>query len=238
MNIDEGQSPAPMEERWSLLARVYNILNQEGIPVFLTCGTLLGAMRENDFIEWDGDIDLACYDVRQILRLRKEFAIVNLRVDFRDYNTKHRSPVLMIRDINCTTSYHLDIFQFEKTDEGIVYKYTIKTPFQSFLVDALSKVFSMKSGEQAHVIQFFDQSDDVSLSRKVLELVNLALSKQGVHIFNTFKMIPYNFKGIKVYIPSKPIEHLRLLYGEKWRVPIKRYRNCEIRTQNQRKVRL
>jgi len=36
-------------------------LNKRNITYFLTCGTLLGAYRDNRFIKGDGDIDLGCF---------------------------------------------------------------------------------------------------------------------------------------------------------------------------------
>ena len=41
---------------------IKKILNGESITFWLTLGTLLGAIREKDFISWDNDIDLVVYE--------------------------------------------------------------------------------------------------------------------------------------------------------------------------------
>jgi len=40
------------------LLRVTSIMEEYGISVFISDGTCLGAYREQDFIEWDSDIDI------------------------------------------------------------------------------------------------------------------------------------------------------------------------------------
>lgn len=40
------------------LFRVADIIENRGLPFFLSDGTCLGAYREKDFIEWDKDIDI------------------------------------------------------------------------------------------------------------------------------------------------------------------------------------
>lgn len=42
----------------SLLARLDNILTENQIPYWITCGTLLGCVRHQGFIPWDDDIDI------------------------------------------------------------------------------------------------------------------------------------------------------------------------------------
>ena len=52
-----------------------NLLEGAGIPMFLHWGTLLGAVREKDFIAHDNDIDVGFYfaDIDRFLSLKSEF---------------------------------------------------------------------------------------------------------------------------------------------------------------------
>ena len=40
---------------------INTIFDRHDVIVWLDCGTLLGAVREKDFIVWDNDIDLAMW---------------------------------------------------------------------------------------------------------------------------------------------------------------------------------
>jgi len=48
-----------LEERHKFLSQVVKILDEAGIEFWLDCGTLLGVIRGDDFIEWDHDIDIS-----------------------------------------------------------------------------------------------------------------------------------------------------------------------------------
>jgi glycerol-3-phosphate cytidylyltransferase len=56
------------------LKEIYEVFNRNNIPLILIFGTLLGAVRENDFISYDNDIDLAAFwkDRERILKVIKE----------------------------------------------------------------------------------------------------------------------------------------------------------------------
>jgi SAM-dependent methyltransferase len=47
------------EDKWKILTAVKECLDANDIPFYLMFGTLLGAVREKDFLEWDGDVDIA-----------------------------------------------------------------------------------------------------------------------------------------------------------------------------------
>ncbi|GAG99692.1 unnamed protein product [marine sediment metagenome] len=51
------------------------IFKEHDITYWLDCGTLLGAIREGKYIEWDGDIDISIFfkDVLRVYMLQKEF---------------------------------------------------------------------------------------------------------------------------------------------------------------------
>ena len=46
------------EARYGIMLEIKKIIESEGIDLLLTNGTLLGAVREKDFIEWDKDVDM------------------------------------------------------------------------------------------------------------------------------------------------------------------------------------
>ena len=64
--IKKGKAPIPKQVNIDLLRKVCTVLNENDTDYFLTCGTLLGFIREGDFIDWDSDIDLECLRSRNL----------------------------------------------------------------------------------------------------------------------------------------------------------------------------
>lgn len=57
------------EEAKKLLFKTKNLLDSKGLRFFLVYGTLLGAVRERDFIKGDEDIDIAVDDENKLISL-------------------------------------------------------------------------------------------------------------------------------------------------------------------------
>ena len=64
-NFDEN---LPFEQRKDMLFEVDNILKLLGLKYWLTMGTALGLVRNNQFISWDDDIDIDIYSEALIPR--------------------------------------------------------------------------------------------------------------------------------------------------------------------------
>jgi hypothetical protein len=66
----------------SVLERLHDVFERYGVWHCLIYGTLLGAVRDGDIIEWDHDLDLLIRpgDIPQIVALENELAAVELRV--------------------------------------------------------------------------------------------------------------------------------------------------------------
>ena len=95
------------------LAIFYDTLTAAGIKVFLAYGTMLGAMREHDFISHDEDIDLGMSSVYKeklfsmLFRLREQ--------GFEVCRYDRRGLVSFMRD-----GEYIDIYIFNKERNGIV----------------------------------------------------------------------------------------------------------------------
>jgi phosphorylcholine metabolism protein LicD len=46
------------EIRFEIMKNVKNVVEEEGVTLYLSNGTLLGAVRQKDFIPWDKDVDM------------------------------------------------------------------------------------------------------------------------------------------------------------------------------------
>lgn len=84
-----------------LLKDVKDILDKAGIMFWIDCGTLLGAIRDNDFIEWDNDIDISIMakDRSQIELIEGQFLAKGQYGRWeRDVGHKYIASQYLIRD--------------------------------------------------------------------------------------------------------------------------------------------
>lgn len=246
ISLDDTYIKKAREAKTELLSMIYDILNKHNIQAFLTCGTLLGAMREGDFIAWDTDIDIACFNVEEIFKLKSEFEAAGLAVHIKNRSSRFAAKELVIEKIKDSfivkgVKLHCDVFQFDKTSRGIEFRFNITTPFQQLTVKFLSRIITLKSKDHSqtkHIISVFKPSEETSPLRKAVELLNVMICKRGLHIFDNFSLRKFKFKGIDVYIPNSYAKHLTLLYGKNWRTPNPNYRQSDDRQKNIRRVSL
>jgi hypothetical protein len=121
---------------FSMLSRVAAILEKHQIRHFLSNGTLLGAVRENDFIPGDTDWDLDCFleDRAKILGLRHVFAAEGISLvspyikNCLDLETQNITPFdsLLIRAIDDKTGVTGDLYLFTAFNDGILRRYSFE----------------------------------------------------------------------------------------------------------------
>jgi len=229
-----------------LLQKVCSVLNENDINYFLTCGTLLGYIREKDFIEWDTDIDIGLFDIYEVLKLKNHFKKLGLRCYQKD--SYHFSPKLRIADneLDVDVEFHVDLYEFDITKDGIIFKFIVKPAYveiiRKVVLGVVRIVFRQKYPAPNSVFEIMDDSRIPvtwkQLSSRLQEWINKNLYKQGIHIFEPFTSIKVLWFGTVVRIPSRPIDHLRLLYGDKWYIPQPNYKQSKERQKNIRRVKL
>jgi len=62
--VDDNLDPKKMDKA---LSEWHSLLKEIELDVFITCGTMLGAIRGNDYISWDNDADFDCLEEQFIL---------------------------------------------------------------------------------------------------------------------------------------------------------------------------
>lgn len=65
----KNKPPFSQKLRKKLFIEVYIFLQKLNVKAWITGGTLLGAVRDNDFIEWDDDIDLDLLEPTFLLKM-------------------------------------------------------------------------------------------------------------------------------------------------------------------------
>jgi hypothetical protein len=245
--VRHEDAPITMQHRINLLRRVCAVLNEHDINYFLTCGTLLGYIRDNDFIRWDTDIDIGVFDMNEVLKLEKQFGKKGLRCEL--YYHGHGSPKLTIRDndLDVDCAFHVDLFEFEATKDGFVFKFGFLNQWyidliRKVLLSVLRIVKRPIGPSSLGVIEGLEASSmPLAWKQRIRPLhhwFKMKMYKEGVHIFEPFTCVEVPWFGLFVKIPSRPIDHLRLLYGDDWYIPKPNYSKSKERQRNVRRVRL
>ena len=73
-----------------LLAEIIKVFEKENIKWFAACGTCLGAIRHNNFIPWDDDVDIYIFG-SDYDRARDAFKDSSL-IEWHDQNTTEGYP--------------------------------------------------------------------------------------------------------------------------------------------------
>ena len=119
-----------------LLQKVVNILNENNIPYYLDCGTLLGLLRENRIMQKDTDVDVT---------IHLSYWNKLISIDFKKYNLEITRVLKGFPDeedsnmISVKTEYnelYCDIYAnpaFPKLDNKVLNGYNYKIPLNSDL---------------------------------------------------------------------------------------------------------
>ena len=85
------------------LKELSQILNKKEIKHYITGGTLLGAIREKNFIKWDWDVEITVL-TDQIFNIKDEFSDLFLKSNFQvsKYVDKYDSLKWKLTKYNCT----------------------------------------------------------------------------------------------------------------------------------------
>ena len=67
-----------IQELYHIVSETDNILKEIGIEYWITCGSLLGAIRHKGIIPWDDDVDIAIMDSYEDILWKECFKLKNL----------------------------------------------------------------------------------------------------------------------------------------------------------------
>lgn len=100
------RSDEELELRASALREIRDLLNRFDIPYYLSGGTLLGVIREGDFIKWDWDVDIDI-KVEHIYHQQKAVVAALREAGFHIYYHNASMTDLKITAIKYETKYEL-----------------------------------------------------------------------------------------------------------------------------------
>ena len=103
----------------ALLDEADRICNQLGLTYFLSCGTLLGAVRHNGFIPWDEDLDIMMprKDYEEFIKKAPEMLGSEFYLDDHGTNPHYFNPFAKLRLKN--TAFEIKGLKNYKGDQGL-----------------------------------------------------------------------------------------------------------------------
>jgi len=215
------------EQMIEILRSVKNTLEDKNITFWLDFGTLLGAIREGEFIKWDHDIDIGTWatNIEKVCSLSEEFEKNGFVTTL---TSNHR--MLVGKDIN-GKRVNLDILMYHvKGDKASLSGKIIHKPAEYF-----AWILKPPKRKEIEKSKFFTKSFaktsslfSKGLRRFFYKILWIVPKKLGYlrHMEREAKKSFFeNLKDIKFYdmkfkIPEKTEEYLCFRYGKKWKKPI------------------
>lgn len=213
----------------SALKEIKKILDENNIDSWLSCGTLLGAIREKRIIPWDYDIDLATWEENST-KIEKILDEIQ-KHGFEVFNLKYQHCVKILKE-NCEIGidyYHikdkqarLPLLISNKLGEILDYiLWTLKLKNPN-LKRGKASIFLTKALVRSSCLIPY------SLKKSIIGILEITYIKMGSKLIHVsvpekyFKeLTTINFYGMKFKAPKDADGYLEYTYGEDWRTPKK-----------------
>lgn len=111
------------------------VLDYCNIPFVLIFGSLLGVIRDGDFIDWDSDADIACFS-----KDHTKFLEAVKMLEARGFTIPNRNECPLHDTFLIRNSEKIDIWWFDKIDDEYIYDNNIRYP-QKYFDDLITKRF-------------------------------------------------------------------------------------------------
>ena len=211
------------EANFRMLLELDGLCKRHGIEYFLSSGTLLGAIREHDFIPWDDDVDLVIKreDYEKLLKYRNELGKDYEMIFPSDYGTHFWDTIprmeyknSMLREPHAEERYYgnrnnhisLDFFILDATFDGL------RGKFQRFLLKSL---YGMGMAWR-YRLNFRKYSGLEKAEIKVLTALGKMVRMKTIRRLYDAVSTMYNRKpGSKLFISDSEIQFMDNLYDRK-----------------------
>lgn len=220
----------------NILREVKDILDGLGVQFWLKSGTLLGAIREGKFIEWDYDIDLGTWDryIPKMKIIAKKFSEKGYEVYYSKYNN-------MIGLWKNGVSVDLPFWRLEQRRAIVPLKYA-----ENFLGKLLfyadwiilfshygkrrrTAITKIKFGEFRYaLVRVTDLLLSESMKLAIAEILNLIAkgtgNRRGLVVTPSdyfLNLTTIEFYGMDFCVPKDTDGYLTYYFGDDWKVPRK-----------------
>jgi phosphorylcholine metabolism protein LicD len=225
MHTNKNNKPIEWEKA---LFEICSILQHCNIKYIVDQGTLLGIHRDNDFIAWDTDIDLAIIEQNtneinlQIEQLINELSSRNIRFDvtkesfFIIFNKVPVGITIYKKEKSFYTSYFIRVIFRYKIISKIGYKVYLYTK-------GIYKYKFVRNGMLNYLVKYIIKW---KLNNSILNKIfnNLFFIEKNIikipdELFSQTKNI--TFRGGNYNVPLLLEEYLICRYGREWKIPNK-----------------
>ncbi len=205
-----------------LLRKTINALNKHNVAYYLDFGTLIGAVREKGFIEWDDDIDISLLDEKDYPKMQAVLQDIkdnDLSVFRATFATSIANRKLKAQN-NPDIEVFVDDIDFMDKHRTRIIKVSHKNIAEKIVVFLLNKLGQKRKGGKSLDIFFKYKVGD--------QLVWMAQNK--IHQIDadmlSDELIDIYFYNLKCKIPKNYDEYLTSMYGD-WKTPKKDWQYYE-----------
>ena len=206
---------------------IIKILQEHNIKHWIGQGTLLGIIRDGKLIEWDHDIDICLWPEE----IEKEKVVNILKKNnfiYRDDLTFGEKYDQLSFDKAGGRRIDINFYHRIKLKNGkIIASIKVGYPRNKFmsLIDAISLIEDY-DGKYKKIIKKLKFLQKPSIFIKKFLIKNKLFFKsagymQPIELLQDFKEISFN--GLKLRIPSLTEQYLNHVYGNDWRIPLKKF---------------
>lgn len=238
MFIDQTTMDTMHDIQFEMLKELIRVMDQLQIKYYFVHGSLLGAVRDNDFIAEDDDIDIAVFreDYNRLMYygqeiLSQQYFLQNSVNDryplsfgkMRKNDTAFIQPVLS--KVECHKGVYIDIFPLDYEDNSFGFRtnrFLLETRIKQMLNTGAR---SVKTKILGIISRLFCRSYDRALLKREV-LFSSAKRSDRLIVYggkSVEKNMPaawfedqvfFDFRDIKVACPSGYIQYLKWIYGE------------------------
>lgn len=213
------------------LKQIKTILDKHNIEYWLDEGTLLGAVREKKFIEWDHDIDLSVWysDLEEVKAVFSEIEKLGIQPCYFDWK-QH----IKLSGKDC----EIDINLYHKKGKEATRIWHVHNKMGSIIDYIIWTIYLKKPENRLFNIPFCVTKTMVNYTNRLPNSLNKLFLKI---LLSTYKKIGYSsvqvampnkfftnltklmFYDMEFNVPEETEDYLIYRYGKDWRIPKKDY---------------
>lgn len=210
--------------------QIAGLFKQLKIKFWIDQGTLLGAIRDNNLLPWDHDIDIAIWedDFREILDNLSLF--------------ENNGYVTQVFESECSVQFRkqglreIDCVRYRLENGFAIRKWQIQENISDSLINGgnlLSKLVIIRTrlqkkrqvamGYQAFLYEIMRKCISllITIFQRIFTRKKEIITKTPARFFASFSQL--NFFEIDVFIPENYSEYLSFKYGTDWQIPKKEW---------------